>query len=249
MRSAYACDQVLLLAVAYAGFSRRPDGSPLRRFDYSSKIWYTFAAAAGQDMHSFAFCDIGAGDGTVGRDAAAEMGLAGLIRQYDVVPRGKDVRRFDGMHIPEANHSFDVVSFLFVLHHAAAKTPTLLREAARVTREWVLVAEDVSRPGDAVAERVNRAHDKHGIFRTHEEWSALFAQAGLEIIAFGPVFDYGALQRFYVMRRISKPNPCRPHCYRNPNTPRLVLNGTSSLPAGANIWGLPTDAKREGDAR
>ena len=51
---------------------------------------------------------------------------------------------FAGAHIPEAADSADVVMFNMVLHHAAGNTASLLSEAARVTRRWVLLLEDIS---------------------------------------------------------------------------------------------------------
>jgi SAM-dependent methyltransferase len=86
--------------------------------------------------------DIGCGDGTVGS----------LITQIrpDVVVRGVEVIArptckiqcdvFDGSALPFAPASFDVCVLVDVLHHTHEVT-TLLCEAARVTRTYVLIKD------------------------------------------------------------------------------------------------------------
>ena len=81
------------------------------------------------------------------------------------------VHFFDGQSLPVADSAADAVSFMSVLHHAANSTETLLREAARVSRRWILVLEDTQTP--AVAKR-NQQHDPRGVFRTDTEWKQLF---------------------------------------------------------------------------
>ena len=84
------------------------------------------------------------------------------------------VRLFDGVSLPAANASFDIVLFSSVLHHAANKTRGLMQEAARVTRRFIVVAEDLHIPANPQIIRRNNAHDSKGIFRTLHEWYRLF---------------------------------------------------------------------------
>ena len=246
---------LLLAATALAGrFKYHPDGTPIRRFDYSSRLWLMFAASAATDLTNFSLCDVGSADGTAMRDGALEIGLKGRLVGYDIdkktLAKGRKIsgndrgppvtlRTFDGRTIPEPDHSFDVVSFVAVLHHAANNTESLLREAVRVTREWVLVLEDVARPGDPEAAAETKRHDPNGIFRSKAEWEALFARFGLAVVAFGPQFDHRTISHYWVLRLASRRNPCRHHCYRNPYAPKLVINGTIDMPAGARVWALP----------
>lgn len=89
--------------------------------------------------------DVGCGDGK----------LAGLIREIrpdiaiqgiDVLIRGKTavpVTEFDGNRIPFPNKSFDVIMFVDVLHHTEDPF-VLLREAARVTKELIVIKDHTS---------------------------------------------------------------------------------------------------------
>lgn len=122
--------------------------------------------------------DVGGGHG---------MLAAYLMARYDIHVRVFDVASsyqckeilssplkilfFDGQYLPVPSGTADAVSFMSVLHHAANSTESLLREAARVARRWILVLEDTQTP--AVARR-NWRHDPRGIFRTDLEWKRLF---------------------------------------------------------------------------
>ena len=248
---------MLLAAFVSAGkYKFHHDGTPITRFDYSSRMWLMFAAAA-TSVSNYSLCDIGSADGAGMRDGAAAIGLKGRLRGYDISNERRrqysnnyanrkglglpEVRMFDGRKIPESDRSFDVVSFVAVLHHAADNTESLLHEAVRVSREWVLVLEDVMRSGDREAIKETRRHDPKGIFRTKEEWDALFAKVGLSTVAFGPQWDRRAISHYWILRLAHRPNPCRERCFRDPNTPRLVLNGTIDMPAGARVWHLPKE--------
>ena len=86
--------------------------------------------------------DIGCGDGLIDQailqqrpDLSIE-GLDPFPRREAIIP----VRSFDGQTLPFADKSFDVVMFVDVLHHTM-NAPTLLREAVRVARKWVLIKD------------------------------------------------------------------------------------------------------------
>jgi ubiquinone/menaquinone biosynthesis C-methylase UbiE len=86
--------------------------------------------------------DVGTGDGSIAaaiamqrRDVEIE-GIDVLLRPHTKIP----VRSFDGEHIPFDSKSFDVVSLVDVLHHTA-DPQSLLSEAARVTRRYVLIKD------------------------------------------------------------------------------------------------------------
>ena len=86
--------------------------------------------------------DVGCGDGQVDQLIAAQRadlaveGIDVLVRPATHIP----VQSFDGVDIPYADGSFDVVLFLDVLHHS--RNPLrLLREGARVARSAIVIKD------------------------------------------------------------------------------------------------------------
>lgn len=109
-------------------------------------------------------------------------GIDVLVRPETKIP----VRAFDGRTIPYDDHSFDVVSFVDVLHHANDAVQ-LLREAARVSRTWVVIKDHyaetwLDRTTLALMDWVGNAH--HGValpynYWSRAEWKRAFDMAGL----------------------------------------------------------------------
>ena len=85
------------------------------------------------------------------------------------------IQLFDGRTIPEGPRSFDAVSFISVLHHAANNTLALLKQAAQIGRNYIIVIEDTETGEYDVAFR-NYRHDPRGVFRSDAEWKALMAE-------------------------------------------------------------------------
>jgi SAM-dependent methyltransferase len=97
---------------------------------------------------------------------------------------------FDGETLPVESRSFDVVLFLYVLHHAADDQP-LLVEAGRVLRDggFLVIAED---SGDGIWNsalaagfhiwlRLTTRMSCRGKFRTTKGWHERFHGAGFEV--------------------------------------------------------------------
>jgi len=86
--------------------------------------------------------DVGCGDGMLARfiqESRPDIEIQGIdvfVREKTHVP----VKEFDGKAIPFADHSFDVVMFVDVLHHTEDLT-VLLREAARVARKCIILKD------------------------------------------------------------------------------------------------------------
>ena len=86
--------------------------------------------------------DVGTGDGSIAKAIALHRpdikieGIDVLIRPYTHIP----VRLFDGEHIPFSEKTVDVVSFVDVLHHTS-DAQILLREAARVSRRYIVIKD------------------------------------------------------------------------------------------------------------
>jgi SAM-dependent methyltransferase len=107
-----------------------------------------------------------------------------LVRDSTAIP----VRSFDGIRMPHADASVDVVLLVDVLHHAEDAV-MLLREAARVARSTVLL-KDHLREGFA-AQATLRVMDwvgnaRYGVrlpysYWTHAEWTRAFEQLGLTV--------------------------------------------------------------------
>jgi ubiquinone/menaquinone biosynthesis C-methylase UbiE len=79
--------------------------------------------------------DVGCGDGKIAwllsqqRPDLSLTGVEVLVRDNTPIP----IQPFNGQELPFNNHSFDVVSFVDVLHHCD-RPIDLLREAHRVAR-------------------------------------------------------------------------------------------------------------------
>jgi SAM-dependent methyltransferase len=105
-----------------------------------------FHAVAGEIAPGARLLDVGAWDGRLGRELAARRGCE--VTLVDVVDKNETdlpLRRFDGTTLPvAADERFDVVQFLYVLHHAA-DDGALLREARRVVADdgKVVIGEDL----------------------------------------------------------------------------------------------------------
>ena len=87
---------------------------------------------------------------------------------------------FDGRSLPLAHASVEIVMLNSVLHHAASNAVAIFRDAVRVAQRYVVVLEDLAAPIERVAyyhanvTYRNFIHDKHGIFRTLDEWYSFF---------------------------------------------------------------------------
>jgi SAM-dependent methyltransferase len=135
-----------------------------------------------------AVLDIGCGDGTIGsllaqrRPDIAIQGVEFLARPECKI----ECRTFDGVSLPFPDNSFDLCLFVDVLHHT--KDPgVLLREAARVSRSWVLLKDHLDenvfdhltlRFMDWVGNR------PHGVvlmynYQSRRQWEEIFSKCGL----------------------------------------------------------------------
>ena len=91
--------------------------------------------------------DVGCGDGQVARlllDQRPDLRISGvdvLVRESTAIP----VSLFDGHRLPLADGTKDAVMFIDVLHHTPDPL-VLLREAARVSRRWIII-KDHTRTG------------------------------------------------------------------------------------------------------
>ena len=122
-----------------------------------------------------AILDVGSGDGTIAyswtekRSDLKVEGIDILVRPETKIP----VRAFDGRTIPYDDRSFDVVCFIDALHHAD-DAEQLLREARRVSRNWVIIKDHFAentcdRATLALMDWVGNA--PHGVSMPYNYWS------------------------------------------------------------------------------
>lgn len=145
--------------------------------------------------------DLGGAEGHVGRALSRARGMAVTVAdvaRYDTRPL--PFVALGGGDLPFQDDSFDVCVLSFVLHHAASPEG-LLSEAARVTRQRILVLESVFRSDfdraslyllDGLANRIRRtaavsAPPESIRHRTFADWHRLLSEHGRvsEARAFG----------------------------------------------------------------
>jgi SAM-dependent methyltransferase len=137
--------------------------------------------------------DVGTGDGQIARRIAETQpqttvqGIDVMLRPETHVP----VALFDGATIPFADKSFDVVTFVDVLHHTD-DPGCLLAEASRVARKVVILKDHLAENG------VNRltlrvmdwvGNAPHGVvlpynYASRQQWDEWFAAARLQVDRF-----------------------------------------------------------------
>jgi SAM-dependent methyltransferase len=134
--------------------------------------------------------DVGAGDGRIARLVAERrpeltiQGVDVLVRPDAAIP----IAAFDGRHLPYADKRFDTVLFVDVLHHTDDPS-ALLREAARVARETIVIKDHiVDGPlGTAMLKFQDwLGNARYGValpynFWRHDQWLAAFAAIGAEL--------------------------------------------------------------------
>ncbi|WP_267356128.1 MULTISPECIES: class I SAM-dependent methyltransferase [unclassified Methylobacterium] len=133
--------------------------------------------------------DVGCGDGTIAglcRTIRPDIHVEGIdvfVRPSTVIP----VSAFDGKTLPFPDQSWDVVTFIDVLHHTE-DPGQLLREAARVARRYVILKDHLSensldRLSLSLMDWIGNA--PHGValtynYQSSQQWKNLFARAHLQ---------------------------------------------------------------------
>ena len=149
---------------------------------------HTVALVSPHVAAGHAVLDVGCGEGYVGAELASTGAAVSMVDIVDIRRvEGGPFLRFDGTHLPYADHTFDMVMLNFVLHHVPNDhKPALLREAARVSRDKVFILEDTPRNlvdrwlnwrhGISFRARIG-SHASFG-FLTRREWEWLFRGLG-----------------------------------------------------------------------
>lgn len=100
----------------------------------------------------------------------------------------KDTILYDGKTLPFEKNAFDLIICNFVLHHAAENTLQLLRQMASVSKQYILIGEDLSELDyGAQWHKRNFDHQPGGLYRSNQEWLELFSLFGLECLVLGHI--------------------------------------------------------------
>ena len=139
--------------------------------------------------------DVGCGDGSLAetvheqRSDVRVHGIDVLARRQTRIP----VTPFDGLRFPFFDNSFDIVTFVDVLHHASDPL-RLLKEAKRVVRRAILVKDHLLEGTGAhvtlrLMDRIGNRRFGVGVphnYWTPRQWQEAFDSLGLRIDAWKP---------------------------------------------------------------
>lgn len=132
--------------------------------------------------------DIGCGDGTIDKkimSLRSDVRITGL----DILKRERSaitVRVFDGKIIPAADNSYDAVLLIDTLHHAP-NSKSLLKEAKRVTKKYVIIKDHylqgktsmaILRLMDWIGNKAYNVNLPYNYY-SYKEWEKLFKELGL----------------------------------------------------------------------
>jgi len=136
--------------------------------------------------------DVGSGDGLLARRLMLERpgltleGVEVVVRPTVHIP----TKKFDGLHIPHPDRSFDSVLIVDVLHHTN-EPQALLKEAARVAKKSIIIKDHcidswLSRKTITATDWI--ANRPHGVplpfnFQNSEQWESLISATGFEKVA------------------------------------------------------------------
>ena len=86
--------------------------------------------------------EIGSGKGHVAQALESMTGIKmNLVDVVDYNETDMPLRKYDGLHLPFPDASFDLALFVFVLHHVPDPLP-ILKEGLRVSRNGIIIAEN-----------------------------------------------------------------------------------------------------------
>jgi len=150
-------------------------------------------ALAAQIPQDASVLDIGCGDGTIAALIAQQRSDIS-IKGVELLPRPDcqiPCQPFDGSTLPFPDNSVDLCMLVDVLHHTT-DVNILLRDAARVSRAYVLLKDHLSEnPFDHATLRLMDwvGNRPHGVilpynYQSRAQWTAHFAAANLQPVVF-----------------------------------------------------------------
>jgi len=134
--------------------------------------------------------DVGCGDGKI--DSLIKADNPSIkIEGIDIFLWNKtyiNVTKFDGKHIPFGDNHFDFALFIDVLHHAEDPS-IILKEALRVTKQYILIKDHVKEGvfAEATLSFMDYVGNKHNGIRLpynyldKRGWEELYKKVGLKV--------------------------------------------------------------------
>jgi ubiquinone/menaquinone biosynthesis C-methylase UbiE len=180
-------DQTVNAAISFSGlgvdFFTRVKADTLREI----------ISANFKDPSNISVLDVGCGIGNslallsshVGRPAGVDVSTACLETARGRTP-GIDYAAYDGVHLPHADASFDLVYAICVFHHvAAADRSALMRDVRRVLRPGgVFVIFEHNPLNPLTMHIVNRCEfDRNAVLLRKQETEVLMQDAGLRDVS------------------------------------------------------------------
>jgi SAM-dependent methyltransferase len=157
---------------------------------YKKSLWWQRLEAIEAVPLGAKVLDIGAGSGYLAKLIALER--KAQVTCVDVIDQNRtDLSTiiFDGVNLPFADRTFDVVLLSYVLHHAGQNQEKLLAEAKRVCRGKIIIYEDEVLLGAkevwslAHGQVYNWLYETKTPCRHHSvrEWLKIFEKNGLKV--------------------------------------------------------------------
>ncbi len=165
-------------------------GSWHRAFVFERRTRVLAEMLAAQIPERASVLDIGCGDGAIAGVIAQlrpDISIQGV--EFLVRPECKiECRAFDGASLPFPDGSFDVCLFVDVLHHTPDPA-ILLREAARVSRSFVLLKDHLDENifDDVTLRFMDWVGNRpHGVvltynYQSRRQWAEYFSRCGLAV--------------------------------------------------------------------
>lgn len=151
--------------------------NPSYRYDRDTAL-FSFLRGERVRLEGSSWLDVGADTGAMSV-YLSEILKSNTFELCDVNAASRTnfpVRKIEGVALDYESNSFDLVLFIYVLHHAGNNAIQLLRDAHRIARKLVIVAED---PKDTDRDcRWAYQDDQRGTFRGQKEWKELFTLLG-----------------------------------------------------------------------
>lgn len=159
-------------------------------FTYDRRVSVLSQKMAEQIDPNSTILDIGCGDGQISELIASKVEGAS-IRGIDVLERSIssiEVKKYDGITIPEEDNAVDVCTFVDVLHHAE-NSFDVLKEAARVASKHIVIKDHLT--DGFLNERILRfmdyvGNERHGValpycYLAKKEWDDYFQRLNLSV--------------------------------------------------------------------
>ena len=162
-----------------------------------SKIYERAARKMCSDCKNFIpkgsrILDLGSGSGIVAKNLANFF--ESLLTAVDIKDRrvvNIPFKIIDGKNLPFRDNEFDICFISYVLHHVKDPEP-LLKEARRVTKDKIIIYEDLSE--GKISDFICKIHgksfnyffqknDENGNFLTGRQWEETFKKSGLKLVS------------------------------------------------------------------